>query len=90
MGSSYFLQSPLYQSLTPAPSYSPSLFVYSNNAEHNKKKKKKKSTTAMASLRHENPNETNFCRRRSIFFVGISAFPFIQSGARAIEGLVKG
>ncbi|XP_043724274.1 MAR-binding filament-like protein 1-1 [Telopea speciosissima] len=88
MGSSSFLQSPLYQSLTPS-SYSPSSFFCSNikNADPNKKNKSK-STVAAASLRPENSNEAKFCRRRAVFRAAISSFSFLQSRARAVDALM--
>ncbi|KAF8407025.1 hypothetical protein HHK36_006149 [Tetracentron sinense] len=43
----------------------------------------------MSSLRRENPSENNFCKRRAILILGISALPLLQLRAKAIEGLLK-
>ncbi|XP_042499280.1 MAR-binding filament-like protein 1-1 [Macadamia integrifolia] len=90
MGSPCFLQSPLYQSLTPSSSYPPCLSFCSNPKNVKpKKKSKNKSTIAIASLSPEGPSETKFNRRRGIFLLGISYFSFIQSKARAADALTK-
>lgn len=44
----------------------------------------------MVSMQPENPNDTNFMKRRAFLLVGLSVFPILQSKARAVEDLMKG
>ncbi|XP_077211782.1 MAR binding filament-like protein 1 [Tasmannia lanceolata] len=81
LGSSCLSQSPFCQSLYP-PS-----FLCSSQIKNAKKK-----ISAMASLDQDNPTDNSFLRRRAFLLAGLSAFPFLQSRARAraAENLVTG
>lgn len=82
MGSSCFLHSPICQSRFPSSSQSIFFFSCTRNAET----KRKKSIGPMASMRHEDPNNSVHCKRRAILFVGISILPLLQLRAGALEG----
>ena len=85
MGSSCFLHPPLRHRHRPSSS-SQCALLYMRDAE-----KQRKHRVPMASLSHEgDSNDTIFCKRRAVLFVGISVLPFLSSRARALEDLANG
>ncbi|MCE2056026.1 MAR-binding filament-like protein 1 [Datura stramonium] len=89
MGSSCLPRSPLCHSPFAASSSSlcssqfTPLLSCPRNAQTCKKKR-----PLIACMRSENQKESDFCRRRTILFVGFSVFPLlINLRARALEGL---
>ncbi|KAJ7951802.1 MAR-binding filament-like protein 1-1 [Quillaja saponaria] len=82
IGSSCFLQYPLYQSRLPSSSQSLLCYSCLKNPEF-----KRKYRAPMASLLQEDPNDGAFCKRRAVLMVGITVLPLLQMRARALEGL---
>eukprot|EP00262_Sarcandra_glabra_P012100 TRINITY_DN3046_c0_g1_i1.p1 TRINITY_DN3046_c0_g1~~TRINITY_DN3046_c0_g1_i1.p1 ORF type:complete len:739 (-),score=202.07 TRINITY_DN3046_c0_g1_i1:108-2324(-) len=77
-----FTQSSLPTSSSSSSSPSAIYFCYRKNV-------KKKVHRAMACVHHQNLSDRNFLKRRVFLLVGLSAFPFLESKPRAVEGLVK-
>ena len=78
LGSFCICKSPFHQSLPPS-------FLTTSQRRNGKKK-----IISMAYFRPENPTDSNFMERRPFLLMGLSALPFLQSRANAVESLVEG
>ncbi|KAI3977352.1 hypothetical protein MKX01_000265 [Papaver californicum] len=79
MASSNLLQSSFtHQSLllNPSSSLNSQPFFFCSQIQKNVNKEPRLVT--MASIHHENPNESNYSKRRTVLLLGISALPFLQ------------
>ncbi|KAA8541822.1 hypothetical protein F0562_022974 [Nyssa sinensis] len=85
-GSSSLLPSPLHHSIFPTSSSLPcsSQSVFLNSCSRNEDNKKNR--IALACMHHESPNDSGFCQRRAILFVGISVLPLLKLQAKSLEG----
>ncbi|KAI3992447.1 hypothetical protein MKX01_022538 [Papaver californicum] len=84
MASSNLLKSSFtHQSLllNPSSSLNSQPFFFCSQIQKNVNKKPKLVT--MASIHHENPNESNYSKRRTVLLLGISALPYLQLKAQA-------
>lgn len=88
VGSSF--NSPPYHSLFPIFSQPFSSHPEFLNFLHRNAYNKKKNRAAMACIRHGNPNDIVFCKRRAILFMSISILPLLKSRAEAVESLAAG
>ncbi|RWR83032.1 MAR-binding filament-like protein 1-1 [Cinnamomum micranthum f. kanehirae] len=77
LGSFCICKSPFHQSLPPP-------FLTTSQRRNDKKK-----IIPMAYFRPENQTDSNFMERRPFLFMGLSALPFLQSRANAVESLVE-
>ncbi|KAI3848436.1 hypothetical protein MKW92_023096 [Papaver armeniacum] len=84
MGTSNLLQSSFtHQSLLLNPSCSLNSQPFFFYSQIQKNVNKKPRLVTMASIHHENPNESNYSKRRTVLLLGISALPFLQLKGRA-------
>ncbi|KAF6172883.1 hypothetical protein GIB67_035437 [Kingdonia uniflora] len=92
MGSSCFLQSPFTHSLlmTSSSTSSPSFFLFSFSRNSKNSTKKSRIVSLGTSNYHQDSNfDADFSKRKGILVLGISALPFLQLKATAVESLVK-
>ncbi|PIA65138.1 hypothetical protein AQUCO_00100557v1 [Aquilegia coerulea] len=93
MGSSCFLQTPLSQHLcltSSSQSFLLTSFRFKNTKNFKKQRSLVIASSSSSSNLHGITNESDFCKRRAIVVLGISALPFLQVKARAdAETLVE-
>ena len=91
MGSTCFLQSPLYVSRFPFSSVpSCSCSSQSNSLPLRNVEGKQRSGVPAALRSKSYSNDDGLCKRRAILFLGISVFPILQFKAQALDGSATG